>query len=170
MRCGRARLQLTGLMDGVLNTDVRGHVEAHLEACNECTNEFRELLSVYEAMKGAYNFKAPAGFSARVMEKLPAGDIGDAAFAGTGLLLRLRASGSKSLQLAATAVVVLVVVLGIVFGGFLSNKLFTGRGVATPETGPDYLFSLVSLDYMGPAPPESIAVAYFTMKEGGNER
>ena len=170
MRCRRVRSLLTELIDGALNEDIRRHLEAHLEACNKCKDEFRGLLSVHEAMQAAYKFKASPGFAARVIEKLPAGGITGDTFAGTGLLFRFRGAGSKSLKLAEAAAIVLAIVTGIVFGNFLSDKLFTGRDTVMADTGTDYLSSLNSLDYLHPAPPESIAGLYLAIKEGGDER
>lgn len=170
MRCSRARSLLTALIDGVLNKDTRKHLESHLKACPECRDEFRELLHVHETMKAAYKFNAPEGFEGRVMAKLHAGKVTGDTFAGTRLLLWLLGGGSKSLKLAEAAAVILVILTGVVFGGFLSEKLFTGKNVLTAEAGPDYLFSLTSLRYLDPAPPDSIAGVYLAMKEGGDER
>ena len=170
MRCVRARSLLNGFIDGALNEDIRRHLEAHLETCNECKDELRGLRGVHEVLKAAYQFKAPMGFAARVLEKLPADGITSDAFAWTGLLSRFCGAGSKSLKLAEAAAIVLAIVTGIVFGDFLSDKLFIVRDVVTAETGTDYLFSLNSLDYLHPAPPESIAGLYLAMKDGGDER
>lgn len=169
MRCKRARSLLSELIDGTLTREVRKRLEVHLKGCTGCEEEHRELLGVHHTIRAAHRFSAPQGFAARVIENLPAGDVTGDALAGTSLLYRLWTSGSRFLQLAEAAAVVLAVIAGVIFGGFLSDKLFTVSESATLEAGLETA-ALSHLDYLDPVPPESIAVAYFAMQEGRNER
>ena len=169
MRCKDARLLLTERIDGVLSEDMGKRLDAHLKDCRGCENSSRELLRVYNTMKAAYRFSASPGFSSRVMERLQTENLTGDVFAGNSILSRFHSAGLEFLRLAETAAVISAVAAGIFFGWFLSDRYITMRGATRAETSP-VTVALSYLDYLDPVPPESLAVAYFEMEEGGNER
>lgn len=138
-------------------------MEAHLTACDECAEELKRLLSVREAIKSGRRFSAPKGFSARVIEAIEEDSRARNPLAG---FLRFWRSTPITLKLAEAAAVAIVIAAGILSGGVLVDRL-----APRPERSEQaYQVSSLSLDYLEPTPPGSIAGAYLSMKEGGDEQ
>lgn len=161
MDCKASRL-INEYIDGALAEDSCELLEAHFTACEECTEEIGRLLSMRESIKSARRFGAPEGFTGRVMEAVAEdGRIRNSFRAG---VLRLWRSTPITLKLAEAAAAAMVIAAGILSGGVLIDR-YLGQG---PEQG--YQVSSLSLDYLEPTPPGSIAGAYFSIKEGADEQ
>ncbi len=169
MQCKKARSLLTEFIDESITFDIRQSLNAHLEACNECKDELRRHMITQKALKTAYKFNAPLGFSARVMRRLPAERVKDDIFTGSWFSFTFHGAGAKFAQLAGAAVIVLAIAAGIIFGGILSDKLIDLRAAIVSDTNQEAP-ALSYLEYLDPAPPESLAVAYLAMENGENER
>ncbi|MEW6660106.1 MAG: zf-HC2 domain-containing protein [Thermodesulfobacteriota bacterium] len=95
------RERLSAWLDGELTPEERGEVAAHLEGCEECRRELA-LLQRLDAALGSLEAPAPAGLSARVLERLQP----------------RRRYGWQSLAMVAS------LVLGIVLGGALARDFY----------------------------------------------
>ena len=149
MRCSQRKL-ISSYIDGELNEDKRSLLESHLNGCRECARELEELQKIHMLFPDAETFKAPHGFSTRVLANIRAKET--RRFGGFVNIL------AKSAE--CFAVLVLIVV-GIILGSFLSKTL-------APEKG--NVVASLSLDIFAPAPPDSVGGVYLAMTEAENEK
>lgn len=165
MDCVTAKTLLDEHIDGLLDREARSALVDHLRSCAECEAEMNRLLRVRSALKSAPRFKAPAGFSSRVIEKIRMG--GDASVKEPGLFGWLW-SMPAHLKLAEAAAIIMVTVMGVYSAEFLSSRLLNGNGAS--EQGEASLLALASLDELDTVPPGSMGDMYLSIKENGNEQ
>lgn len=165
MDCVRARKLLSEHVDGLLDREAGAALVDHLGSCADCAQELNALLRVRSALKSAPGFKAPAGFSSRVMERIRTGE--NAPAAGPGLFGWLW-SMPMHLKLAEAAAVIVVTAMGVYSAGFLSARLLNVNGAG--EQGEGNLLALASLDELDTVPPGSMGDMYLSIKENGNEQ
>ena len=149
MRCSKTKL-ISPYIDGELNTRERDLLESHINECHECAGELEELQKIHEQFAGAETFKAPHGFSTRVLANLREKET--KRFGGFIHILAKSAEGFA---------VLVLIVLGIILGSFLSKNLVSEKG---------NVVTFLSLDIFEPAPPDSVGGVYLAMTEAENEK
>lgn len=135
-----------------------GVIEAHLASCESCARELREHSEMTLALAHAPRYKAPAGFSSRVMER-----IGNEETAKEPGLFRWLWSMPAYLKAAEAAAAVLVVAMGVLSAGLISGSLGGGQAA-------EAYTELASLEELEMVPPGSMGDMYLSMKENGNEQ
>lgn len=74
MECSRARVQISGMMDGALGPLEVREVKGHLESCGHCRSLYREQLAVSEWVERAVvELEPPAAIWERVEREIRAG-------------------------------------------------------------------------------------------------
>lgn len=149
MRCSKRKL-ISSYIDGELNEDKRSLLESHLNGCRECAGELEELQKIHALFADAEAFKAPYGFSTRVLANIRKKET--RRFGGFVHILAKSAEGFA---------VLLLIFVGIILGSFLSKTL-------TPEKG--NVVASLSLDIFAPAPPDSVGGVYIAMTETNNAK
>src|SRR4030042_220261 len=109
MRCSKTKL-ISPYIDGELNIRERDLLESHINECHECARELEELQKIHELFAGAETFKAPLGFSTRVLSNIRAKET--KRFEGFVHILVKSAEGFAMLVL---------IFVGIILGSFLSK-------------------------------------------------
>ncbi len=149
MRCSKRKL-VSPYIDCELSVEERDLFESHINECLECAGELKRLEKIHELFSDAETFKAPHGFSTRVLA-----NIREKETRRFGGFVRILAKSAEGF-----AVLVLIVV-GIILGSFLSKTL-------APEKG--NVVASLSLDIFAPAPPDSVGGVYIAMMETNNEK
>ena len=149
MRCPKTKL-ISSYIDGELSVKERDLLESHINECRECAGELKRLQKMHELFADAETFKAPHGFSTKVLANIREKET--ERFGGFVHILAKSAEGF--------AVLVLIVV-GIILGSFLSKTLMSEKG---------NLVASLSLDIFTPAPPDSVGGVYLAMTEVKNEK
>ena len=149
MRCSKTKL-ISPYIDGELKTRERDLLESHINECHECAGELEELQKIHEQFASAETFKAPHGFSTRVLANIREKET--KRFAGFVHILAKSAGGF--------AVLVLIFV-GIILGSFLSKTLVSEKG---------NVVTFLALEIFAPAPPDSVGGVYLAMTEAKNEK
>jgi anti-sigma factor RsiW len=149
MRCSKTKL-ISPYIDGELNIRERDLFESHINECRECVGELEELQKIHEQFARAETFKAPHGFSTRVLSNIRAKET--RRFEGLVHVLAKSAEGFA---------VLVLIVLGIILGSFLSKNLVSEKG---------NVVTFLSLDIFEPAPPDSVGGVYLAMMETINEK
>jgi anti-sigma factor RsiW len=149
MRCSKKEL-ISPYIDGELNAEGKDSLESHINECRECAGELEELQKIHELFAGAKTFKAPQGFSTRVLANIRAEET--KRFVGFLHVLLKSAEGFA---------VLVIIVAGIILGSFLSKNLMSEKGNVVAS---------LSLDIFEPAPPDSVGGVYLAMTEVKNEK
>jgi len=148
MGCSKRKL-ISSYIDGELNKDKRRLLESHLSGCSECARELEELQKIHMLLAGAEPFKAPRGFSTRVLANIREKETRK--FGGFVHILAKSAEGFA---------VLVLIGAGIILGSFLSKPLVFEKGNVVAS---------LSLDIFEPAPPDSVGGVYLAMTEAENE-
>lgn len=149
MNCSKTHKLISPYIDGELKATDRKAFESHITSCRACSIAVENARNQHNLFASAKQFKAPYGFSTRVMANIATEKTGG--FSLTPLFARF-----------AEVVVLLVIIFsGIMSGGFLAGTLI-------PEKLSSVTASL-SLDVFDPAPPNSLGGAYLAMAEVKNE-
>src|SRR3972149_3799880 len=141
MDCKRAKAILEEGIEGLPGGEHSSLVE-HLQACQGCARESRELSEMRSLLGAAPRHKAPAGFSSRVMARIRT--EGEAA--GEPGFFRWLMSMPLHIKAAEAAAAVLAVSIGVWSAGFLSERIGAGQ---TTENYTE-LASLGELDTVAP--------------------
>jgi anti-sigma factor RsiW len=149
MRCLKRKL-VSPYIDCELSVEERNLFESHINECRECAGELKELQKIHELFAGAETFKAPHGFSTRVLSNIREKET--RRFEGFVHILARSVEGF--------AVLVLIFV-GIILGSFLSKTLVFEKGNVVAS---------LSLDIFAPAPPDSVGGVYLAMTGVKNEK
>lgn len=157
MDCSEREL-LAEYVDGFLGGEEKEALEGHLKLCLRCAAEAEGQRQVRLLAASAPRFSAPRGFSKRVMAEISAAENEGGLF---GWLWAMPAH----LKLIEAAAVAAVVFIGVYSAGFLSERI-TGAPARNGETS---LVASLSVEYLDPVPPESMADVYLTAAENGNE-
>lgn len=150
MRCSKAYKLISPYMDGELPVKEREVFEFHVKKCAVCSVKLNEMQQIHGLFAQSGKFKAPYGFSARVMTNLEADTAKD--FSLIPVFLKL----TKAL------VVLIIISVGIIAGSFLSNSIGLQKSVNN--------VSFLSLDVFDAAPPDSLGGVYLAMTEVGYEK
>lgn len=150
MTCAKTHKLISPYIDGELNARDREAFETHTNSCRECGIAVEEARSQHNLFAHAQQFKAPYGFSTRVMANIASEKTGG--FSWTSLFTRF-----------AEGIVLLVIIFsGIISGGFIADNLMQAN--LSSQTSP------LSLDIFDPAPPGSLGGVYLAMTEVRNEK
>jgi anti-sigma factor RsiW len=138
-------------LDDELKEKERISIEFHLISCAKCAETLEEMRSLRTAFKSAENYRAPFGFSTRVMSR-------------TAALERKKAPWLVPffVRFAEAAILLIVITLGIVAGKVMSNS--------SPAAKTTNIASSLSLDLFDATPPGSLGGAYLAMTEVRNEK
>ena len=150
MKCPKAHKLISPYIDGELAEQDRRRLEDHMKVCLNCRTEFKESKELHNLFANADGFKAPYGFSTKVMANIAAEKTGGFSF--TLLLTRF----------AEVAVLLVIIFSGIISGGFLANRLAPWKLSAVTAS--------LSLDIFEPAPPDSPGGVYLAMTEVRGEK
>jgi len=109
------RSRLSEYLDGRLSGRSFSRVERHLGRCRACRSEFEQLRTTVSLLQSLPRPDAPEGFSARVMQRVRADRVEEAASQPfwRGLPERLRAAWLMPAAAAAFSLMVLVAVQGV---------------------------------------------------------
>jgi len=149
MGCSKTKL-ISPFFDGELSAEEKDILETHIDECQECARKLKELQKIHELFAGAETFKAPLGFSIRVLSNIRARET--RRFKGFVHILTKSAEGFAVLAL---------ISIGIILGSFLSKILVSEK---------INVFTSLYLDIFAPAPPDSIGGVYLAMTETNNEK
>lgn len=149
MGCSKTKL-ISPYSDGELSTRERDLLESHINKCHECAGELEELQKIRELFASAEIFKAPHGFSTRVLANIRERE--------TRKVRGFVHVFTKSVE--GFAVLVLIVA-GIILGIFLSSTLVSEK---------ENIVATLSLDIFEPALPDSVGGVYLAMTEVKNEK
>jgi len=146
MRCSKAEKLISLYLDGEISVEEKGLFEAHVRECIVCAGKLDEIGKVRAAFGQAMRYRAPLGFSARVLDTVQ----GNA---------QVRPSFAFLFTRFAAAVAVLIIIgLGVLTGRFLGSGRQTAK---TEETA-----AFLSLDIFNATPHDSPGGAYLAMTEG----
>ena len=136
MKCLKAE-HISAYLDNALDEKERASIAAHLKGCVRCAEALAEMQSLRRAFSAAERFRAPYGFSTRVLAR-------------SAELERKKAPWfvPAFARFAEAAFLVLVIVTGIAAGTFITKGLTSGRAMN--------LASSMSLDVFDAAPPGSL--------------
>ena len=145
MRCSKAHKLINYYIDGEIKEADVELLKTHLRECEKCGNEMERLLNVSEAFEKIDRFKAPYAFSVRIMANIRAGKTINPP--PVPLFIRV----------AEGLIVVVVILVGIISGGLISNRLLPDKS--------GIIMSPLSLEAFDPAPPYSLGGSYLAMTE-----
>ena len=150
MKCSKAHKLISPYIDSELSEKERKSVENHLNVCPRCRAEFEEMRGSGYLLPNTEKFKAPYGFSTRVMANIASEKA--KGFSWTPMFARF-----------AEVVVLLVMIFtGIISGSFLSDRLVNEKKAL--------IMSSFYLDIFDPTPPDSLGGVYLAMSEVKNEK
>ena len=149
MKCRKTKL-ISACIDGELEGEEKTLFEAHLRGCLECSRRIEGIRATRTLFTNAERYKAPYGFSARVMAKVAEGET--KRFSLFPLWTKF----------AEVVVVLVVITVGVISGGFLMNSMM-GQRTAN-------IASSFSLEIFEPTPPGSLGGAYLALMETKNEK
>jgi anti-sigma factor RsiW len=150
MKCLKAQ-HISAYLDDALEEKERASVEAHLKGCARCAGALAEMKSLQQAFSAAGRFKAPYGFSSRVLARVAESDRKKTPWFVPAFA-----------RFAEAAVLVLVIFIGIAAGSFIMKGI--------PSQRSTNLASSMSLDLFDAAPPGSLGNAYLAMTEASHEK
>lgn len=159
MDCDKARGLFNGRIDGLLTEAEREALETHSASCVRCARELGGLVEASRAARSAVRFRAPEGFSSRVMAGIRAAE--EPGF------FKWLFDMPVHLKIAQAAAFAVAVAMGIYSAGLISDRLVNGTEVA--ENADASLVASVSIEYLDPVPPESMGDMYLASEENGNE-
>lgn len=149
MKCLKADY-ISAYLDNALEEKERISVEAHLKGCSRCAEALEEMKSLRRTFSASERFKAPFGFSTRVLAR-----VGESDRKKSPWFVPVFA------RFVEAAVLVLVISVGITAGTFITKGLPSGRA--------EDLASSMSLDLFDAAPPGSLGNAYLAVTEVNHE-
>ena len=132
-------------MDGELSEREQNSLETHIKDCEECGAKFHEIRNIHHMFAQTEKFKAPYGFSSRVMANLTEEQ------SEKRWLIPLFTKFAEAL------VVLAVITTGIISGNFLVKT--------TLAQGERNIASFFSLDAFDVASRNSVGGAYLAMME-----
>lgn len=150
MNCSKTDKFISHYIDGELKAETKEAFESHMKACHACSKAVEEVRNQHDLFAQAKQYKAPYGFSTRVMANISAEKTGG--FSLTPLFTRF----------ARATVLLMIISIGMISGGFLSSSLMQTKMVSIT-------FAL-SLDLFDPMPPDSLGGAYLAMMEVKDEK
>jgi anti-sigma factor RsiW len=150
MNCSKAEKLISPYLDGEVSVKEQGLFEAHVKECRVCAGKFEETRAVQTAFGQAMRYRAPGGFSARVMDTIQ----GNAQARPSFVLLFTR--------LAAAVVILILIGLGVMTGRFLGSDNRTDKAAEAA--------AFLSLDIFNATPHDSPGGAYLAMTEGKYEK
>jgi anti-sigma factor RsiW len=151
MTCKSVREKISLYIDEALGPSERDAVNRHLQECSKCQAHYEEIRDVHALLAGAERYRAPAGFSSRVMASVKAEqEAGMKAFTSFKMPLFLK--------FAEAAFAVVIAIIGIISGNILMMNNYTSER-------PPVIEESLSLDVFDPLPPDSIGGAYIVMTE-----
>ncbi len=150
MKCLKVET-ISTYLDDELEEKKRVSVESHLKSCSKCASALKEMRSLRTAFKGAEYYRAPLGFSTRVLAR-------------TAEPEKKKAPWFVPFFVRFTEAAFLFVVIT---AGILAGKVMTNSSSAANTTN---IASSLSLDLFDAAPPGSLGGAYLAMTEVGNEK
>lgn len=159
MNCGESRELLAEYVDGLIGVNEKEALEAHLSLCQLCSAEVDGQRRTRAFLRSARRFSAPTGFSGSVMAEIRTAEKDGGLF---GWLWSM----PPHLKLIEAAAVAAVVFIGVYSAGFLSERITGAPAALNGEAG---LVASVSVEYLDPVPPESMADVYLAASENGNE-
>ena len=151
MMCNKVREMISPYIDEALEPSERDVFIRHIQECSECRAHYEEIRDVHALLAGAERYRAPTGFSSRVMASVKAEqEAGMRAFSAfkTPLFLKF----------AEAAFAVVIAIIGIISGNILMTNGYTSER-------PPVIEESLSLDVFDPLPPDSIGGAYIVMTE-----
>jgi anti-sigma factor RsiW len=155
MDCIKARRLLSASIDNQLKPDESEEFVCHLQACESCSRELKELFSIHELFESAERYQAPYGFATRVMANLEAGEP-----SWLWGVFNLRPFFLRTVEV---AFALIIMIIGVISG----NLLVTDRAVPQREASVE---QSLSLDVFQATPPDSIAGIYVMMMGVRDER
>ena len=150
MNCSKTQKLVSPYLDGELRATDREAFESHISTCHACSLAAKEASMQHNLFAQAQQFKAPYGFSTKVMAHISSEKTGGFSF--TLLFTRF----------AEVVVLLAIIFSGIISGGFLANRLAPGKLSAVTAS--------LSLDIFEPAPPDSLGGVYLAMTEVRDEK
>jgi len=149
MNCLKTHKLISPYIDGELRVRDREAFESHIKSCRACSRAFEEARNMHHLFAHGEKFKAPYGFSTRVIANITSEKA--KGFSWIPLFSRF-----------AEVIVLLVIIFtGIISGSFLSDRLMAEKKTL--------IRSSFSLDIFEPTPPDSLGGAYLAMAEVKNE-
>lgn len=149
MKCTKTHKLISPYIDGELKVKDREAFESHIKSCHVCSLAVEEVRNQHNFFAHAEEFKAPYGFSTRVMANIASEKA--KGFSWTPLVTRF-----------AEVIVLLVMIFtGIISGSFLSDRLVNEKKTL--------IMSSFYLDIFDPTPPDSMGGVYLAMAEVKNE-
>ena len=149
MGCSKTKL-ISPYFDGELSAEERALLESHINKCQECAGELEELQKIHKLFASASTFRAPHGFSTRVLVNV-----------GTDETRRFGWFVHILTKSAAGFAVLVLIVVGIILGSFLSKNLVSEKGS---------IVASLSLGVFAPVPQDSVGGVYLAMTEAKNEK
>jgi anti-sigma factor RsiW len=151
MMCKSVREMISPYIDEALEPSERDDFIRHIQECSECRAHYEEIRDVHALLAGAERYRAPAGFSSRVMASVKAEqEAGMRAFTAFKMPFFLK--------FAEAAFAVVIAIVGIISGNILMMNSHTSER-------PPVIEESLSLDVFDPLPPDSIGGAYIVMTE-----
>lgn len=150
MNCSKTDKLISPYIDGELKAEDKEAFESHMKVCLACSMAVAQVRKQHNLFVQAKQFKAPYGFSTRVMANISAEKTGG--FSLTPLFARF----------AGAIVLLMIISIGIISGSFLSGSLMHTKMVS--------ITSALSLDLFDPMPPDSLGGVYLAMTEAGYEK
>jgi anti-sigma factor RsiW len=149
MNCLKTHKLISPYIDGELRVRDREAFESHIKSCRACSRAFEEARNMHHLFAHGEKFKAPYGFSTRVIANITSE----------------KAKGFSWIPLF-TRFAEVIVLLVIIFTGIISGSFLSDRLMAEKKT---LIRSSFSLDIFEPTPPDSLGGAYLAMAEVKNE-
>lgn len=149
MKCSGMKKMLSLYVDGELAPKDRAAVESHVRTCGGCARELEDMRILQQSFSGAERYRAPYGFSTRVIARAALKENEQEGFI------------PSFARLAEVVAMVVVIVAGVASGSFIM------QGFPTHD---DNIASVFSLDMFEAAPPDSLGGAYLAMAEAPNEK
>ncbi|TAN41657.1 MAG: hypothetical protein EPN22_14310 [Nitrospirae bacterium] len=150
MKCSKIHKLTSAYIDGELNARDKEAFESHVKSCGACGTAVEETKSQRSLFAHAQQFKAPYGFSTKVMANIAPEKADGISWAPIFT------------RFAGAVVLLMIIFTGIISGGFLAGQLMPDKFSATARS--------LSLDIFDPAPPDSLGGVYLAMTEVGNEK
>ena len=154
MKCRSARKLMSALIDSELRPAEKESLTRHIQDCGDCRKLYQEMLAIHDLFTTAEQYKAPRGFSKKLMAELRTERE-------SCRILPVRIP--FFLKLAEIGFAVAIVIVGIISGNILVTN------VHSPERARG-IESSFSLDAFDPTPPDSLAGAYINFMGVRNER
>jgi len=150
MNCLKTHKLISPYIDGELKVRDKEAFESHIKSCRACDIAVEEARFQHNLFARAEEFKAPYGFSARVMANIASEKA--KGFSWTPLITRF----------AEVIVLIVMIFTGIISGSFLSDRLVNEKNTL--------IMSSFYLDIFDPTPPDSLGGVYLAMTEVRDEK